>query len=53
MYAREKGFKLKPCTPEHPKSSSIVERFMSVPVKVVYFSIAKGKDPKVEVHVVF
>ena len=27
-YAQEKGFKLNPCTQEHPKSNSIVERFM-------------------------
>ena len=49
-YAREKGFKLKPCTPEHPKSNSIVERFMGVLVKTVHVAVAMGKDPVTEVQ---
>jgi hypothetical protein len=47
-YAREEGFSLKPCTPEHPASNGIAERFMAVIVKVVHAAIAEGKDPKVE-----
>ena len=49
-YAKEKGFRLKPCTPEHPKSNSIVERFMGVLVKTVHVAVAMGKDPEIEVQ---
>ena len=47
-YAKQEGFNLKPCTPEHPASNGIAERFMGVIVKVVHAAIAEGKDPKVE-----
>ena len=49
-YAKEKGFALNPCTPEHPQSNGIAERFMAVLVKTVHAAIAKGVDPKVEVE---
>ena len=49
-YAQEKGFKLNPCTPEHPKSNSIVERFMGVLVKTVHAAAAMGKDSQTEVQ---
>ena len=49
-YAREKGFKLNPCTPEHPKSNGLVERFMGVLVKTVHTAIAGGKDVYTEVQ---
>ena len=29
-YAKEKGFELNPCTPEHPRANGIVERFMEL-----------------------
>ena len=49
-YAMEKGFELNPCTPEHPKSNSIVERFMGVLAKTVHAAVALGKDPQTEVQ---
>ena len=41
---------MNPCTPEHPKSNSIVERFMGVLVKTVHAAVAFGKDPQTEVQ---
>ena len=49
-YAREKGFKLNPCTPEHPRANGIAERFMGVLVKTVHAAVAAGKDPQAEVQ---
>ena len=49
-YAKECGFKSKPCSPEHPEGNGIAERFMSVLVKIVHSSLAEGKDPRVEVQ---
>jgi hypothetical protein len=49
-YAKEKGFKLNPCTPEHPRANGIVERFMGVLVKTVHAAIAAGKDVQTEVQ---
>ena len=36
--------------PEHLEGNIIVERFMSVLVKVVHCSIAEGKDPWLEMQ---
>ena len=49
-YAKEKGFKINPCTPEHPKSNGLVERFMAVLVKTVHTATAGGKDLHTEVQ---
>ena len=49
-YAKEKGFELNPCTPEHPRANGIVERFMGVLVKTVHAAIAAGKDVQTEVQ---
>ena len=49
-YAREKGFQLSPCTPEHPRANGIAERFMGVLVKTVHAAVAAGKDPQAEVQ---
>ena len=49
-YAREKGFELNPCTPEHPRANGIVERFMGVLVKTVHAAIAAGKDVPTEIQ---
>ena len=49
-YAKEKGFELNPCTPEHPRANGIVERFMGVLVKTVHSAIAAGKDVQTEVQ---
>ena len=50
QFAKEQGFKAIACSPEHPQSNGIAERFMSVLVKVIHASLAEGKDPKVEVQ---
>ena len=49
-YAKERGFALKPCTPEHPKSNGLAERFMGVLVKAVHTAIAAGRDVQTEVN---
>ena len=49
-FAGKWGFKIRPCTPEHPQANGIAERFMQVLVKVVHTAIAMGQDPKVEVR---
>ena len=49
-FAKEQGFKPKACSPEHPESNGIAERFMSVLVKVIHAAVAEGKDPRLEVR---
>ena len=49
-FARKWGFEVRPCTPEHPQSNGIAERFMGVLVKVVHAAVASGQDPRVEVR---
>ena len=49
-YAKEKGFELNPCTPEHPRANGIVERFMGVLVKTIHTAVATGKDVEIEVQ---
>ena len=49
-YAKECGFKNKPCSPEHPEGNGIAERFMGTLVKVTHAAIAEGKDPRIEVQ---
>ena len=49
VFAKEQGFKPKACSPEHPESNGIAERFMSVLVKVIHAAVAEGKDPRLEV----
>lgn len=48
-FARKQGFKPKVCSPEHPESNGIEERFLSVLVKVIHAAVAEGKDPRLEV----
>ena len=50
QYAKECGFKSKPCSPEHPEGNGIAERFMGVLVKITHAALAEGLDPKVEVQ---
>jgi transposase InsO family protein len=50
QYARERGFELRPCTPEHPEGNAIAERFMSVLVKVIHTAVVEGRDPRQEVR---
>ena len=49
-FARKWGFEIRPCTPEHPQSNGIAERFMGVLVKVVHAAVASKQDPRVEVR---
>ena len=49
-FAKTWGFNIRPCTPEHPQSNGIAERFMGVLVKVVHAAVASGQDPKVAVR---
>ena len=49
-FARGWGFESRPCTPEHPQSNGIAERFMGVLVKVVHAAVASKQDPRVEVR---
>ena len=48
-YAESWGFKSDLCTPEHPQSNGLAEKFMSSIVKLTHVSIAEGKDPKKEI----
>ena len=50
VFVKEQGFKPIACSPEHPQSNGIAERFMSVLVKVIHAAVAEGRDPKVEVQ---
>ena len=50
QYAKECGFKSKPCSLEHPEGNGIAERFMGVLVKITHAALAEGLDPKVEVE---
>ena len=45
QYAKERGFELRPCTPEHPEGNAIAERFMSVLVKVIHTAVVEGMAP--------
>ena len=49
-YGKEVGFRPIHTSAEHPKSNGIAERFMGVLSKVIKFSIAEGKDPRLEVQ---
>lgn len=49
-YAKEKGFELNPCTPDHNRANGIVERFMGVLGKTVHAANTAGKDVPTEVQ---
>ena len=49
-YGKECGFKIKPCSPEHPEGNGVAERFMATLVKVTHAAMAEGKDPRIEVQ---
>ena len=38
------------CTPEHSQSNRIVERFSAVVVKIIYATMAEGRDSRTEVQ---
>ena len=48
-YAAACGFKSSLCTPEHPQSNSLAEKFMSSLVKLTHASISEHKNPKTEI----
>ena len=39
---------IKPCTPEHPKSNNIVERFIGFLVNTVHVAMTMGRDRMTE-----
>ena len=44
------GFKPEKCTPEHPQSNGLAEKFMASIVKVTHAAITEGKDPRKEIQ---
>ena len=49
-YARESGFNMDLCTPEHPQANGQAEKFMSSIIKITHASLAEGKNPKEEMY---
>ena len=48
-YAKETGFEIKPCTPEHPQSNGLAEKMMTSIVKLTHAALAEKKNPKEEI----
>ena len=44
-YAKEKGFNLELCTPEHPQSNGMAEKMMASLAKITHAAIAEGVKP--------
>ena len=49
-YGKQWGFESDLCTPYHPQSNGLAEKFMSSIVKVTHAAIAEGKEPKEEIY---
>ena len=49
-YAAEMGFKMDPVTPEDPQSNGFAEAFVKILCKLLHTSVAKGKNPREELH---
>ena len=49
-YALEKGFRLRPVSPEDPQSNGFAESFVKLMCKMLHTCIADGKNPKDEFH---
>ena len=49
-FAKQQGFTSRRCTPEHPRSNGIAERFMGVIKKTIHAAKAEGNDPRLEVQ---
>jgi hypothetical protein len=49
-HARRMGFKSVTCTPEHPQSNGLAEKFMATVVKVTHAARAEYKDPRKELQ---
>ena len=49
-YAKSVGFESEMCTPEHPQSNGLAEKFMSSVVKVTHAALAAKKDPVEEMN---
>ena len=45
-HARKMGFQSVTCTPEHPQSNGLAEKFMSTVVKVTHAALVEKKDPR-------
>ena len=45
-HARRMGFQSVTCTPEHPQSNGLAEKFMSTVVKVTHAALVENKDPR-------
>ena len=45
-YARETGFEIKPCTPEHPQSNGLAEKMMTSIVKLTHAALQKKRTQR-------
>ena len=49
-YAKAKGFRLTPVTPDDPQCNGFVESFVKVMCKLLHTAASKNKDPKTELY---
>ena len=49
-YAKAKGFRLTPVTPDDPQCNGSVESFVKVMCKLLHTAVSENKDPKTELH---
>ena len=47
-YAKAKGFRLTPVTPDDPQCNGFVESFVKVMCKLLHTAVSENKDPKTE-----
>ena len=49
-YAKAKGFRLTPVTPDDPQCNGFVESFVKVMCKLLHTAVSENKDPKTELY---
>ena len=49
-YAKAKGFRLTPVTPDDPQCNGFVESFIKVMCKLLHTAVSKNKDPRTELY---